>query len=135
MCIKNVATGFDCFFVTEEGGQADTSEISTIYTVPQTNRKEKAFLRKFVRIILMAIRIISSEKPDVVITTGALISVPFCYVAKVLGKKVIFIESFSRVKDKSLSGKLVYPIADLFLVQWDSLTELYPKAKYIGGVF
>ena len=49
--------------------------------------------------------------------------------------KVIYLETFARVNDRSLTGRLVYPIADLFLVQWESLLEFYPKAKYVGGVF
>ena len=75
------------------------------------------------------------EKPDFVVTTGALISFPFCVYAKLMGAKVIYIETFARVKDRSLTGRLVYPIADLFLVQWESLLQFYPKAKYVGGIF
>ena len=75
------------------------------------------------------------EKPKVVVTTGALISFPFCVYGKLMGAKVIYIETFARVNDRSLTGRLVYPIADLFLVQWESLLELYPKAKYVGGIF
>lgn len=51
-----------------------------------------------------------------------------------LAKKVIFIETFANITTKTLSGKLVYPIADLFLVQWEEMLELYPKAKYRGGL-
>lgn len=45
-----------------------------------------------------------------------------------------FIETFANITTKTLSGKLVYPIADLFLVQWEEMLELYPKAKYRGGL-
>ena len=75
------------------------------------------------------------EKPKVVVTTGALISFPFCLYGKLIGAKVVYIETFARVNDRSLTGRLVYPIADLFLVQWESLLEFYPKAKYVGGIF
>lgn len=135
MSVRDITNGHESFYVTEEGGQSEESGISRIYTLPQINRREKLFLIKFIKLTLSAVKIIACEKPDVVVTTGALISVPFCYVAKAARAKIVYIESFSRVKDKSLSGKLVYPIADLFLVQWESLLELYPKAKYIGGVF
>ena len=76
-----------------------------------------------------------AEKPDFIITTGALIAFPFCVFAKMRSVKVIYIESFARVNNQSLTGKLVYPLADLFLVQWESLLKLYPKAKYVGGIF
>lgn len=73
-------------------------------------------------------------KPDIVIATGAHTTVPICYIAKMFGKKVIFIETFANITTKTLSGKLVYPIADLFLVQWEDMLKLYPKAKYRGGL-
>lgn len=73
-------------------------------------------------------------RPDVVIATGAHTTVPICYIAKLFGKKVVFIETFANITTKTLSGKLVYPIADLFLVQWEEMLKLYPKAKYRGGL-
>jgi beta-1,4-N-acetylglucosaminyltransferase len=57
------------------------------------------------------------ERPDVVVTTGAHTAVQMCYMAKLFGKKVIFIESFAKTTTPTISGKLVYPIADLFIVQ------------------
>lgn len=80
-------------------------------------------------------KILKKEKPDFVITTGALIAFPFCIFAKLRGTKIIYIESFARVNNQSLTGKLVYPFADLFLVQWEPLLKFYPKAKYVGGIF
>ncbi|WP_455682835.1 PssD/Cps14F family polysaccharide biosynthesis glycosyltransferase [Thomasclavelia sp.] len=73
-------------------------------------------------------------KPDIIIATGAHTTVPICYIAKMFGKKVIFIETFANITTRTLSGKLVYPIADLFLVQWKEMLKLYPKAKYKGGL-
>ena len=80
-------------------------------------------------------RIIRQENPDVIITTGALVSYPFCLIGKINKKKIIYIESFARVEEKSLTGKLVYPLVDLFLVQWQSMLKCYSKAKYVGGIF
>ncbi len=74
-------------------------------------------------------------KPDVVVTTGAHTCVAMCYIAKMFRKKVIYIESFANVQTKTLTGKLVYPIADVFVVQWKSMLNLYPKAKYEGWIF
>ena len=54
---------------------------------------------------------------------------------KLFRKKIIYIETFAVSHSKTLSGKLVYPIADVFLVQWSSMLNLYPKAIYKGGVF
>ena len=135
MCIRAVAQHHDAVYVTEEGGQAQDSGLQPLYTLPQINRRDKNFMPHLLKLYRRASRIVRDEKPDVLITTGALLSVPFCYAAKRRGVKVVYIESFARVTDKSLSGKLVYPIADLFLVQWESLLKLYPKARFVGGVF
>ena len=135
MCLRPIAEEHDTFYVTEAGGQANDSSLENIYLVPQINRRQKDFLWQFLKLLITARKILLREKPDVVITTGALISFPFCLLAKLLGAKVIYIETFARVKDRSLTGRLVYPFADLFLVQWESLLEFYPKAIYVGGVF
>lgn len=135
MCLKEIADIYDTFYVTEEGGQAEDAKLEKIYKVSQINRHENNFLLHFLKLLKNSLKIIRAEKPDFVITTGALIAVPFCVFAKIRGGKVIYIESFARVNDRSLTGKLIYPFADLFLVQWESLLKLYPKAKYVGGIF
>lgn len=74
------------------------------------------------------------EKPSTLFSTGSEIAVPAFYIGKVIFRtKLIFLESLARVKDFSLTGKLVYPIADLFLVQWPELLDKKrPKAIYRG---
>lgn len=74
-------------------------------------------------------------RPTHIITTGAHTAVPMCYIGKLFGSKIIYIETYANLNTKTLSGKLVYPIANLFLVQWESMKKLYPKAKYIGPLF
>ena len=135
MCLKPIAQEHDTFYVTEEGGQARDSSLEHVYLLPQINRRQKDFLWRFMKLMVSAGKIMYREKPEFLVTTGALISFPFCLYGKLMGAKVIYIESFARVNDRSLTGRLVYPIADLFLVQWESLLELYPKAKYVGGIF
>ena len=135
MCLKEIVEENDSFFVTEKGGQSEDAKMNNIYTLPQINRHEKKFLFHFIKMFFEAFKILSKEKPQVVITTGALIAYPFCVVAKLRKIKIIYIESFARVNNRSLTGRLVYPIADLFLVQWESLLKCYPKAKYVGGIF
>ena len=135
MCLKELFGEHDSVFVTEEGGQSEESRLSPLYTVPKIDRHEKNFLPHFLKLFRTAGKILKKEKPDVVITTGALAAYPFCLKMKLRRKKIVYIESFARVTEKSLTGKLCYPIADLFLVQWEELLKLYPKAKYIGGIF
>lgn len=135
MCLKPLAENYDSVFVTEKGGQALDSKLSNLYEVDQINRKERFFVAKFLRLFIQAFRILRYEKPDFIITTGALAAFPFCLWGKLLQKKVIYIESFARVEGKSLTGKLVYPFADLFIVQWPDMLKFYPKAVYVGGIF
>ncbi|MBR2825422.1 MAG: polysaccharide biosynthesis protein [Solobacterium sp.] len=74
-------------------------------------------------------------KPDVVITTGTHTAVPMCKIAHFFKKKVIWIETFANAKTPTKAGQMIYPIADLFLVQWESMLEVYPNAVYKGWLF
>lgn len=74
-------------------------------------------------------------RPRVIVTTGTHTAVPMCYIAKLFGSKVIFIETFANSKSKTVAGKIVYPIADTFIVQWESMLELYPKAILGGWIY
>jgi len=78
-------------------------------------------------------------RPDVVITTGAHTSMPMCIISKVFGwmfrTKLVFIETYANSQTKTKSGKFLYHIADLFVVQWENMLNLYPNAKYLGGIF
>jgi len=82
------------------------------------------------RTIFQATIALIKDNPHVVITAGPGVGAIFSYIGKLLGKKVIFIESWARVYSKSDSGKLVYPIADLFFVQWKEMEKVYPNAIY-----
>ena len=74
-------------------------------------------------------------RPKVVITTGAHTAGPMCYIAKIFGSKIIYIETFANIKTKTITGRLVYPISDMFIVQWESMLKVYPKAIYGGWIF
>ena len=74
-------------------------------------------------------------RPDVVITTGTHTAVPMCYIAHLFRKKVIWIETFANSRSQTQAGKLVYPIADLFVVQWESMLQFYPEAVMGGWIF
>ena len=133
--LKRIAGEYDNALVTEKNGFEVRNFGNRQYFVPQMNRKELLFLPKFIGLFFKALRIINKEKPDVVITTGALIAYPFCILEKMRHGKVIYIESFARVKEPSLSGKLIHKHADLFIVQWEEMLELYPKAIYGGAIY
>lgn len=71
------------------------------------------------------------EKPDLVISSGAAVAVPFFYIAKLMGKKLIYIEVFDRIDKPTLTGKLVYPIVDKFIVQWDEMKKKFIQRQLI----
>ena len=85
--------------------------------------------------IFELIRIFIKEKPDILFSTGSEIAVPAFYIGKFLfGAKLMFLESITRIKDISGSGKFVMPITDLFLVQWEELAARFKKARFSGRI-
>jgi len=81
-------------------------------------------------------KILYKERPNLIVSTGSEIGIPAFYLAKLFRIKTIFIESWTRVVQPSGTGRLVYPISDVFLVQWERLLTKYgKKAKYEGGIF
>lgn len=83
--------------------------------------------------LLEAWRILRAERPDVIISTGAGPAVPFAIVGKLFFRtKVIFIETITRIRSPSLSGRLMYRLADEFFYQWESLAGWFPKGRFLG---
>ena len=74
-------------------------------------------------------------RPQVIVTTGTHTAGPMCCIGKILGSKVIYIETFANRETKTEAGKLIYYVADTFVVQWEEMEKLYPKAKYWGWIF
>lgn len=96
-----------------------------------TNRNIKNLIRN----IFVAIKVLIKEKPDIIISSGAAVAVPFFYIGKIFGKKLVYIEIYDRIDTATVTGKLVYPISDLFFVQWDEQTKVYKKSINLGGIF
>lgn len=96
-----------------------------------TNRSLKALLIN----TRLALKTLRKEKPDLIISTGAAIAVPFFYVGKLFGAKCVYIEVYDRIDRPTLTGRLVHPVTDLFIVQWKEMEKVYRKAVYIGSIF
>ena len=100
-----------------------------VFFVPYSTRsKIISYFFKYSYIILKSIFLFLKIKPDVIVSTGTHTAVPMCYFGKILRKKVIYIETFANINKKTVSGKMIYPISDLFIVQWKEMKKLYPKA-------
>lgn len=96
-----------------------------------TNRN----LKNLIKNTILAFNILRKERPDVIISSGAAVAVPFFYIGKIIGAKTVYIEVFDRIDAPTLTGKLVYPITDKFIVQWEEMKKVYPKAINLGGIF
>jgi len=95
-----------------------------------TNRN----LTNLMKNLWLAWRVVRRERPDAIISTGAGVAVPFLWVGRLLGIRTVYIESLTRIKRLSLSGRLVYPWVHRFFVQWPELAARYPRAVYGGRV-
>lgn len=133
--LKKVEKKYDSFLITEAGEFSKTNFCRKKYLVSQMNRRQLVFLPKLAILFIRAFGILIKEKPDFIITTGALVAYPFCVVGKLMGVKLVYVESFARVKRPSLTGRLLYNFADLFIVQWEDMLKLYPKSVLGGGIF
>lgn len=85
-----------------------------------------------IRNLLLARRVIRAERPDVVISDGAGVAFPFFVIAKAAGVKTVYLEVYDRITRPTVTGKLCYPITDLFLLQWPEQVRSYPRGHVIG---
>jgi beta-1,4-N-acetylglucosaminyltransferase len=124
--------GHELFFATYTSSRnTDIKTIAQAYFCENTSANPYKLLKALIR----ALPIILREKPDVLISLGAEIALPFFFWGKLFGSRLIFIESWCRVEDLSLTGKIVYPFVDAFWVQWPQLLKnCGPKAEYHGTV-
>lgn len=94
-----------------------------------------SYIFKFSYNVIKSLFLYLKIRPDVIVTTGAHTAVPICYIAKFFKKKIIFVESFARVNSKSMSGKMINKIADVFLVQHKELLDVYENSTYKGDLY
>lgn len=92
-------------------------------------------IKNLIRNTVLAWKILHRERSDLIISSGAAVAVPFFYLGKLFGAKTIYIEVFDRIDKPTLTGKLVYPVTDRFIVQWEEMKKVYPKAIILGSIF
>lgn len=96
-----------------------------------TNRNVKNLLRN----TILAWKVLRKEKPELIVSTGAAVAIPFFYLGRLFGAKTIYIEIFDRIDKPTVTGKLVYPVTNKFIVQWEEQKKVYPKAINLGSIF
>jgi len=101
-----------------------------VFAHQPTNRNAGNLLRN----ARLARRVLAEVRPDVVVTTGAGVGVPFVWLARSMGAKSVFVEVFDRVDAPSLTGRLVAPFADVVVLQREVQRALYPRGVVLGPV-
>jgi hypothetical protein len=89
-------------------------------------------IANLVRNTMLAVRHVRRLRPDLVVSTGAAVAVPFFLVARLLGIATVYVEVFDRVDSPTLTGRLCRPLATRFCVQWPEQQPLYPGSVVIG---
>lgn len=120
------------FYITEKAAGMEPLSGERVYALPQMKRSDPAIPILFARAFARTARCFRVERPDIVVSTGALATVPAIVLGSLLGSKVVYIESQARTSSLSLTGKIAKRFADAFFVQWESLAEAVPDTIYRG---
>ena len=105
------------------------------YLIYGTKKNLFTYFFKFSFNVIKSLYLYIKIRPNIIITTGTHTAVPMCYIGKLFRSKIVYIETFANSKTKTVAGKIIYPIADTFIVQWESMLELYPKAVLGGWIY
>jgi beta-1,4-N-acetylglucosaminyltransferase len=125
--LRSVYGKYDCFYV-----------LNDLILLPEDMQERTYFIRHserdlvFLLNLMEAWRILKKERPHLILSTGAGPVIPFALIGKLFGIHTIFIETLARVKAPSLTGTIMYRLADRFFYQWRSLEKVYPKGIYGG---
>lgn len=102
-----------------------------VWAYHPTTRNVKNLLRN----LALAWRVIRTERPAVVVSTGAGVAVPFFLVARLHGVRTVYIEVLERIESPSLSGRLCAPMTDVFVLQWEDQRRFYPRGHVVGSLY
>jgi beta-1,4-N-acetylglucosaminyltransferase len=133
MCLEDWWAGHERAWVTFDTVDA-VSKLAgerVTYAHHPTTRNVPNLLRNTV----VAWRTMREFRPDVVVSTGAAVAVPFFWMRRLFGVRSVFLEVFDRIDSRTLTGRLCLPFSDLFLVQWPEQQKLYRSSVLLGGVW
>jgi Oligosaccharide biosynthesis protein Alg14 like len=85
--------------------------------------------------VRLAWRLLSRERPDVVVSNGAAVAFPFFLVARARRIATVYFEVYDRVDSPTLTGRLCQPLSDLFLLQWEEQSRFYKRGRVVGPLF
>ena len=136
--LKKIFSKYNSYIITEKTKSTISlkDEYKNVnYLVYGTKDHILSYIFKFIYNIIKSLILFIKIRPSVIVTTGTHTAVPMCYIGKLFFRKIIYIETFANTNTKTLTGKLIYPIANVFIVQWESMLKLYPKAIYGGWIY
>ena len=134
LALKPLMERYDSFILTERTAYKAKLPVRARY-VNQVNRHETAFLPRMLVNAAASFRYWLLERPDVIVCTGVLATIPFCLIGHALGSKLVYIESFAKTDLPTMTGRLLGKKADRFYVQWETMLKVYPDARFVGGVY
>lgn len=124
--------GRDAFYVvTTDVVKKKLGEDKRVYVAGECNREHPL---RVLRSLWRCFQAIHRERPAVVLSTGAAIGCLCCFIGRLFGAKVIWVDSITNVEHMSLSGRMVRHIANLCIVQWPELMQTYPGVEYVGNI-
>ncbi len=135
--LEELRNKYEYLIVTEdlESTKSLASKHPVKYIKPDVMGRGIKYFWNILLNFFLSFAILIKFKPKVIITTGSHTAFPMCVIGKLMGIKIVYILSYARVNSKAKTANLVYPFADLFMVQWESAQKLYPKSIYKGGLF
>jgi len=127
-CLKPAFEADEHFYVLDDKALLPADMADRTYFVTHSERDWKVLINFW-----EALKILRAERPQVILSTGAGIVVPFALVGRfLLGTRVIFIETLARVRKPSLTGRIMYRLAHEYYYQWEALGQYFPKGCYGG---
>jgi beta-1,4-N-acetylglucosaminyltransferase len=137
LALRGAWSDFSRIWVTFDKSDARSllAEERVVFAYGPTNRNFGLLaVLNLLRNAATAVRLLASVRPKVVLTTGAGVAVPFAWVGRLLGARVVYVESLTRIEAPSLSCRLIAPVASRIYAQWPELAEAVPRARYVGSV-
>lgn len=132
--LKPLIEKYNGFIITEKTYYQTESDFKT-YKLKQINRNQLSFLPNMLYNTFASLAIFIIERPDAIVSTGVLATIPICIISKLFGRRLVYIESFAKVTTATKTGALLYRIADRFYVQWEEMLDVFPNAIFVGSIY
>jgi UDP-N-acetylglucosamine:LPS N-acetylglucosamine transferase len=124
--------GYETFCITTtDVVREKLQQYGKVYVTGECNRQHPI---RVIKVLVQCIKAVLKERPNVVISTGAAVGCITCFLGKLVGAKILWVDSITNVERISLSGRMVRYISDLFLVQWSELAEQSKNVEYVGAI-